>query len=266
MPRLECCDKYRETEFNYCPECGYALKNGDYHQKVEPTIIKSNLFKTDNKYRETHPSYGQLSFSRRTSDKTGAITLYGSSVRHQNTITMTVVRSDKYCNEFNELFFGHNQPLIEVEMSQSQFSEAITSMNIGSGVPVTLKTIMGRIMPDCLEKSIRQKADENLKTRFNKIAKRLKDSMDQIEEITNQKGTIKKADKATIRKKYEYFITEISSNLPFLKECIDELVDDSIKQAKDEVEAFWLNKINSLGIDKLSELANNGEFKMIEDK
>jgi len=47
-------------------------------------------------------------------------------------------------------------------MSQSQFSEAITSMNVGSGVPVTIRSVMGKSMPLCQEKTIREKTSENI--------------------------------------------------------------------------------------------------------
>lgn len=263
MKKYKCCEDYIETEYNYCPVCGYALKRGEYNVTQKPTISKNEGIR-DNEVKETHPAYGQLLFSRRTGNKGNDVTLYGSNIKHKNTITLTISRSAKFTNEFSEHYFGKDE-LIEVEMSQSQFSEAITSMNMGSGVPVTIKTVMGRVMPNCQEKTLREKADNSLKKRFTTLANRLETKMKRIDEITNRTGTIRKAEKEEINRLYKAFITEIKSNLPFLKQCIDETVDDSIKQAKDEVESFWLNRIRSLGIDKLNELVESNEFKMIDD-
>jgi len=87
--------------------------------------------------------------------------------------------------------------------------------------------------------------------------------MSEIDQIVNQKGTLKKEDKEKITHMYKSFYQEIKSNLPFLQECLDEAVDDSIKLAKSEVESFWLNRIMSLGITKMIEQAEKSEVNLL---
>jgi len=83
-----CCKKYFDTEYNYCPECGFTLRLGGYNKTQPPTISEADNL---GDVRESHPAYGQLLFSRRSSNKSNQSTLYGSSIRHQNTIIMQVV-------------------------------------------------------------------------------------------------------------------------------------------------------------------------------
>lgn len=262
MRKPECCAEYRDGNFNYCPMCGMAVKSGS-RESVPPVISTDHNGIRDSEERQTHLAYGQISFSRRTGSGGGESTLYGSTIQHQHTIAMQVTRSDKYVDEFSERYFGGGRPLIEVEMSQSQFTEAITAMNMGSGVPVTIRSVMGKVMPQCEELTLRQKADKSLDSRFGSLASKLSKAMERIDELTTKKGTLKAGEKDEIRKLYQSFTMEIRSNLPFLKTCIDETVDSSIMQAKDEIEGYYLNKITSLGIEKLTEMVEEGKTKLI---
>jgi hypothetical protein len=254
-----CCKDNKDKGYNYCPECGYSLSYGK-RESIPATVTKAENSHRDEE-QETHPSYGQILFSRR-SGSTGE-SLYGSSIKHKEVIHMEINRSKKYLDEFDERYYPEHRPLIEIEMSLSQFSEAISSMNMGSGVPVTLTNVMGRVMPRCQEATLRDKTDKNLELRFAKIANRLNSMMEKLEAITSKKS-INKGDREAINKMYTMFTQEVRSNLPFLKQCLDEAVDDSIKQAKGEVEAFYLNRITSLGIQKAKELEGDSNFKMIE--
>ena len=55
-----------------------------------------------------------------------------------------------------------NKPIAEVEMSYSQFAEAIISMNMGSGIPVTIRWTEkdGKIPPCDFVNKREQFADE----------------------------------------------------------------------------------------------------------
>ena len=81
-----------------------------------------------------HPSYGVISFSRTYG---GEKNLFGSSIKHQNTIRMKVSHA-KLERRLNEDHVYEKDKIIEVEMSEAQFAQAITSLNSAAGVPVTL--------------------------------------------------------------------------------------------------------------------------------
>ena len=121
--------------------------NNDY--KVEETQFGT---------KTSHPSYGTLAFSRRTG---GATPLFGSSIEHRDTIAMTLYHANVTRGLHEDHVYG-NKAIAEVEMSYSQFAEAITSMNMGSGVPVTIRWTEkdGKIPPCDFVSKREQFADE----------------------------------------------------------------------------------------------------------
>lgn len=89
--------------------------------------------------KETHPSYAQLQISRVTSGK--RVPLYGTSNQCRETIRISISKSELN-RDLNRSWHFPKEELIEVEMSPSQFAEAITSLNLGGGTTVTIKRMM----------------------------------------------------------------------------------------------------------------------------
>jgi len=252
------CDNNR-NKFKYCPDCGFFLGENDYHKSIKSEIEEISH---NDEIVEKHPAYAQLLFSRRSSIKNSADTLYGSAIRHQNTITMYVYPSKKYTSSYAERYFASRKPYIEIEMSESQFSEAITTLNIGSGVPVTLRSLKGELIPKCQEKTIQEKTQNDLNNQLLQIAQDLTKYQQEIDTILTKKGNIKVADRKKLKNIYTHFIQEIHANLPFLNECMQEALDKNVAAAKADVEAFFTNTINKLGIEKLEDIKTK---KLIKD-
>ena len=87
------------------------------------------------KKAENHPSYGMLGFCRTSRSSTH---LFGSSIQHKNTIVMTL-KHGELNRQLNEDYYFGREVIAEVEMSFSQFAEAITAINVGDGVPCTIR-------------------------------------------------------------------------------------------------------------------------------
>ena len=85
--------------------------------------------------KTTHPSYGTLMFNRAYGGKTP---LFGSSIEHSNVITMELRHADITRGLNRDNIFG-DKPIAKVEMSYSQFAEAITSFGCGTGIPCTIR-------------------------------------------------------------------------------------------------------------------------------
>jgi len=54
------------------------------------------------------------------------------------------LREGEVSRELNRDFYFGGKRIVECEMSYSQFAEAITSMNMGTGVPVTIRYIQDK--------------------------------------------------------------------------------------------------------------------------
>jgi ElaB/YqjD/DUF883 family membrane-anchored ribosome-binding protein len=254
---------------NYCPNCGWYLKEIEFGVKVKPTISQDYIGHHEGDTVETHPSYAQLSFSRVNCSKSDNNTLYGSAIRHQSIITMRIAPSKKHVSNYSESYFAENHPYIEIQMSQAQFAEAITTLNVGSGVPVTLKSMMGKWYPDCQELTVQERTQQNLNKQLKQFANKLKEYKARTEEILTKKGTITASEKMELKGTLSGFLTDIQSNLPFLNECMQEALDKNVSAAKSDVESFLMHSITMLGIDALQNsnnqiIFNNDDIKQIE--
>lgn len=191
-----------------------------------------------------HPSFGLISFSR---SYGGENMLFGSSIKNNNTIRMELKYADCRRNLSNDWYYG-NKKIVEVEMSLSQFSELITSMNIGSGVPCTIRYTEkdGRI----------PKIQENpsKKSQFmDEFVEKIEDAMEitqkQINELKSfmdSKKNFGVKDKNEMINRLMKIKQNIGTNLNFCSECFNEQMDKTVMEAKCEVEAFYQNRINSI--------------------
>ncbi len=69
-----------------------------------------------------------------------------------------------------------NDMIVEVEMSYTQFAEAITSLNIGDGIPVTITKVNGAFVEPCpysdRQKVMRREVDEATRDLVRQLEKR----------------------------------------------------------------------------------------------
>jgi len=239
-------DKFGK-DAKFCPVCGRCLENPDYH-KTEPITYIDRSDSATEDVEESHPSFAQLSFHRYSG---GHNNLYGSAIRHQEYIALQIKRSVKHISPYSEYYYAYSAPLIEVFMSQAQFAEAITTMNMGSGVPVTLHSLKGEFFPKCPEFNQAQKANNDLNQKMNEFADKIAHGQKRINEILGKKGAINKGERKEISNIYSMLMQDLRSNLPFLHECMTEAFDKTAMSAKADIEAFYVNAVNRLGLEAL---------------
>lgn len=208
--------------------------------------------------RHEHESYAMLGISRSSSSR--GRNLFGSSLKHSNTITLRIKPAtiDRGLNR--DWFHAKRIPYVEVEMSYSQFAEAITAMNVGDGVPVTLRYFNGKQIEECPQVDKRQEIDKEFENEMLKIGQSLRKLTEQAELLLTEKKAPTKADKEAILKGIKALHQEIESNVPFIKQSFTEQMDKTVLEAKGEVEGFVMHKVISAGLEGLQ-----NEMKMIDD-
>lgn len=200
--------------------------------------------------KTSHPSYGTLAFSRRTG---GATPLFGSSIEHRDTIAMTLYHANITRGLHEDRIYG-NKLIAEVEMSYSQFAEAITSMNMGSGVPVTIRwTEKDGKIPPCDFVSKREQFADEFKEKRKRVTEDAQQLIEDITELFSQKKALTKADKNAILNKLHHLNMNIGRNMDFIADQFNEQMDKTIMEAKGEIEAFCQNKVNSIASAALVE-------------
>jgi hypothetical protein len=200
------------------------------------------------KTRTEHESFGMAGFSRSTSG--GGVPLFGSSIKHSNTITFTVRHAEVDRHLEQDWYHATSRlPIVEIEMSQSQFAEMITSMNMGDGIPVTLRYVNGKRMEECPHESKVQQHSNEFKQRMKEFSERLgqygKDLYSLIEKRLPQK------DQTAVKNIVDQIVQEVESNIPFYEKQFIRQMEKTQTEAKAEIEAFVNNKIHSAGLTSL---------------
>ena len=205
------------------------------------------------KNKETHPSYATLQFNRTSG---GSKALFGSSIKHRDTIVMRVRAAsiDRYLNQ--DWITGEDE-IIECEMSYSQFAEVITSMNQGTGVPVTLRRLQGKKIEECPFVDKKIQFEEEFSNKLKKQNEKANELIEKVSNLFSEKKTLNKADKESILSMLNMLKTEIGSNQEFTYSQFNEQMDKTTREAKGEIEAFMQNKINSLASSKLVEIRDD---------
>lgn len=205
---------------------------------------------TDFGTRTSHPSYGTIMFNRSNSKVTP---LFGSSIKHNNVITMELRHADIERGLNRDWVYG-KAPIAEIEMSYSQFAEAITSFGQGTGIPVTIRyTEKDGKIPPCDFISKREQFIGEFKEQTNKAVKKSKELIDEVAELFSSKKTLTKADKENILKKLNMLNSDIGSNIGFIADQFNEQMDKTVMEAKGEIESFCQNKINAIASAALVE-------------
>ncbi len=197
----------------------------------------------------THPSYGMVGLSRRH----GHIgKLFASNIDNQHSITIEVFDGAWEHKYGADRYFADNHaPIIEVEMSPAQFADLVTTFNVGSGVPCTIRSFNRQRRPpvpsiDTESERVQDCFDDEMK----KLADTCQASVTRVRELT-AKPTLTKADRKEISDMVGQAMMAITSNIPFMMSQFREATERVVTSAKAEVEAALMQRVVTLGVDAL---------------
>lgn len=199
-----------------------------------------------------HPSFGLISVNR----ITGHATLFGSPIEHQSYIRISIQRAYQKRSLSEDKYYATN-PIIEVDLSESQFARMITSPNQGDGEPCTLRRISenGKLVgipsppPDDLSRNFH----EDVKKDVAEAAQNIKNLYDKVSAIFKSKATIGKNDRSDILQDIQLCLQQVESNMPFVLSQFQEHIENQVDNAKNEIDAFLKNRAMQLGMQALGE-------------
>jgi hypothetical protein len=122
-------------------------------------------------------------------------------------------------------------------------------MNMGDGVPCTIRQLKGQSYPDPPYENPTDIAQNEFKAMMSNLSVECKSSIEDAVNMLKNKSSIGKSDREFLIDSIQKFITEISSNIPFVSQQFVEATEKTITEAKKEVEMFVTAKIHALGID-----------------
>ena len=204
----------------------------------------------DDEFEREHESYGILHISRVSS--TGPVRLFGSPLAtHYGSIRLSISKG-KWIHGLNhDRYFGMTKDHIEIEMSAAQFADAITSLNIGSGTPCTVRYIGGRRIDDPPEfPTESEHIRDNFEDSLDKYIKKAAGQRKKIEELTDKLST--KA-KEQIRIALDVIENQLAANVPFVVKMFQEAATRITTAGKAEVEAFVTHAVRAAGLQAIAE-------------
>ena len=191
--------------------------------------------------------------------------LFGSTIMHNNVIRLSISKGMME-REGNEDWFlagtDINDMIVEVEMSYTQFAEAITSLNIGEGIPVTITKVNGTFVEPCpysdRQKVMRREVDEATRDLVRQLEKR----SEEIEKLLDEKRVLSREDRRNIVSTLKNVRQELKSNIPYLQKLFAEQMDKTVTEAKGEFETYLQNKMNSIALAAISEQMKQEEISL----
>lgn len=199
--------------------------------------------------RHKHPSFGMLSFSRVSG---GSPNLYGSSIKHDQKIEMVLKRGE-YDRSLNQEWYFGKEILLKVEMSYTQFANLITSMNIGDGVPVTLRYVNGERMPECPYYNPIETHKKEFQEDTQRAYAQTVELINHVSELFSKKGALNKREKEEIQEALLKIKQGIGVNQEFQLDQFHRKMDQIVTEGKGEIEAFVQNRMYSLAEHALTE-------------
>lgn len=211
---------------------------------------------------KSHPAYGCLRIARSQHGKNTP--LFGSSIEHMHTIHITLSHA-KRDRTLHRDYIYPDDAIVELEMSNTQFADLITSIGDGDAIPCTIRYLNGKVVeqmpPDDRLELHRQEFAEHLQdinARADALAEEVKAIFD--------KKTVSKKDKEDILKRIENLKTELGPNTMFQLKQFDAHMERTVHDAEGEIEAFMQHRLNQLAMQSLSENEAKSIVSLIEAK
>jgi hypothetical protein len=203
-----------------------------------------------------HPSYVAVSFSRRS----GNPRLFGSTLQtHYGYVTLVVSHATLVRGEHDDRYdHSISGDLLEIDFSAAQFAELLTTMNVATGTPGTLRRLHNRRIPEPPElpgrvEHIQETFEVDLKATAAEV---LGKDVPRARAILEQK-TLTKADRHELMTMFDRVARKLTDHAPFVVQMMNEAVTERVSAAKAEVDAVLTSTLNRLGaasMDRVLEL------------
>jgi hypothetical protein len=216
---------------------------------------------------ETHPSYGMASFSRSTSGH--GPRLFQSHTDNSTFISLKIKQAE-VSHDLGRDWVHGRELVCEVSFSAAQFAELLTTMNIGDGVPCTIRRVEHKEFPypppvETLAAKVHNRFQQDVKDKMAGLQKLQQDVIDLM-----AKPTMKAADKKAIADAMHQMVGLFTANAPFMLRSFEEAVEKTVVGVKAEFDAFLTHSIQRAGIEHLQsqapKLSMAEGVKTLEDK
>lgn len=214
--------------------------------EVQTTRTKGTSGHED--YTETHPSFGVVQISR---GHGSDITLFGSSIKHNDVITLTVLHAERNRGLHRD-WIHSKQHIVEVEMSNEQFAAMITHLNSGDGTPCTLRSIEGQRIPRAAYVNPNTEFREEFNDKAREVGKALDSVISDFERQLSA-GRLSVTAMRDILGRLQSARQNVVANMPFVADQFATHMEHVVTEAKSAVEDFVATSIERAGLRAMGE-------------
>lgn len=217
--------------------------------------------------RRSHPAFAVMKASRYHG---GNQQMYGSPLLHGGGISVSVEFSDEHISFSHSNYWPkHNcaggPTIVELRMSEAQWAAFISTLNVGSGVPVTLdyaRTGPVERLPYIDGASFEEKRAAEIRAKVEEQNKGMTAALKRFDELLDGGGSIKKSDLKELRGMLRQCGDHLASNTEFAANMLTEHQEKLVEAAKAEVSAMVMRMAV-----QFPQLAGSGPAMLqIEDK
>lgn len=196
---------------------------------------------------KTHPSYGLVQFSRVQGNNSN---FFGSEIKPNSYISLKVTLAEEEKDLGRTWYYPKNK-LIEVRMTNTQFADLVTSLNMGSGVPCTIIEFDNkRIEQDSTKE---YKADFHKRRMKEKSAEFMKYVKDKFEELKTISSKLSKKDQQEVHNLSSSIAMTIEKNFPWYIEQFYEEMEQIAQDIKSNMEADVMHRLSNIGLTQINE-------------
>ena len=184
---------------------------------------------------DTHPAFGVAVVTRSSGSSR---TLFQSDLQHHETITLRIETAERV-RDLNRDWVHPRTTLLEVEMSLAQWGSLVSSIGIGSGVPVTIRRTESEPFVPAIPYAprIAESVDE-VKGAVSKILGRARASLAELTDaIENKKGV--RAIREALHN-HSLSIAHAEGSAAFAVTSLTKAAENVTSQAKSDIEAHIL--------------------------
>lgn len=212
----------------------------------EPTLVKNEGRAGDKTYE--HPAWGVVQAAR----VSGLATLFGSAVQHQHYIVLSVGRAQKSVSDLGEeriSALNHVRgELVEVAMSEAQWGQLLSSMNVAGGAPCTIQHVGRERQPACPADRFAENFHEAIEAGVREVAADIQALRAELVARFADPKPIGKSERAQIAGKLDAVSRQIEDKLPYVQRVLHEKVEEQVEAAKSDIDGFLQHKLQALGL------------------
>ncbi|NEA20740.1 hypothetical protein [Streptomyces halstedii] len=191
---------------------------------------------------EIHPAFGVAVVTRRSG---GGRSLFQSDLLHTETVSLSI-REAVRSRDLNHDRVHPGRRLVEIEMSLAQWGSLVSSMGLGSGVSVTIRsTERDAIVPEIPHQPRTAENLREVREVTDRMYARVKEATAALREAIHAKKGVRATKEALGA--LESAVAHVGSNAQFAVDSLAEAGEQVVSQARADIEAHVLEVIRLTG-------------------